>query len=414
MNAEIIAVGTELLLGQIANTNGQFLSKHLAELGINVYFHTVVGDNDKRLTEAIQIAKKRANLLFIMGGLGPTKDDVTKDVVARIVQKPLVYDETSLKHLERFFRKKRGEISENNRRQALVIEGAAVFNNDSGLAPGMAVKHDGIVYILLPGPPREIEPIFVNYVKPFLRNLLAKKEVILSRVLRFFHIGESAMEEKLADLIDNQSNPTIAPLAQDGEVVLRLTAKEKNKDEANALIDRLEQQILERVGEYFYGYNDTSLMAEVKNVLMERNLTIASAESLTGGLFSEQLTNFPGISKIFQGSVVSYSNEVKEKVLGVRRETIEQFGVISEQCAKEMAAGVQKLCNTDIGISFTGVAGPDKQEGKDVGTVYVGLKLFNEEPLAVRLNLRGSRDRIRMLTIKNGCYYLLKQLKKEE
>lgn len=412
MNAEIIAVGTELLLGQIANTNGQFLSKHLAQLGINVYYHTVVGDNGERLTNAINIAKERANVIIIMGGLGPTKDDITKDTVAKMFHKQLVYDQDALHNIESFFQKKNVQISESNKRQALVIEGATVFPNDHGLAPGMALSEGSIIYILLPGPPREIEPMTTRYVKPFLSKYLAEKEIIHSRVLRFFNIGESTIEDKLSDLIDTQSNPTIAPLAHDGEVTIRLTAKARNKSEALKMIDEVEQIIMERVGSKFYGYDETSLMEQVKNVLMEKNLTIAAAESLTGGLFSEQLTSFPNVSKIFQGSVISYSNFVKEKVLQVSAETIEKFGVVSEQCAIEMAEGVKRLCETQIGISFTGVAGPTMQEGKEVGTVFIGISILNEPPLVIPLKLRGSREQIRMRTIKNGCFHLLKQLKR--
>lgn len=412
MNAEIIAVGTELLLGQIANTNGQFLSKHLAELGVNVYFHTVVGDNESRLTDAITNAQKRANVIFIMGGLGPTKDDLTKDVVSKIVNKKLTFDEEALTNIEHFFRKKNEHISESNKRQALVIEGSTVFTNEHGLAPGMAFYENEILYILLPGPPREFKPMVVNYVKPFLWNQLANKEIIYSRVLRFFNIGESTIEAKLQDLIEKQSNPTIAPLAQDGEVTIRLTAKAHNKTDASKLIDEVESLIMERVGSKFYGYDDTSLMEQLKNVLLEKKWTIAAAESLTGGLFSEQMTSFSGVSEIFNGSVISYSNFMKEHVLKVSSDTIEKFGVVSEQCAKEMAVGVRKVCNTDIGISFTGVAGPSKQEGKDVGTVYIGISILNEQPQVIPLKLRGSREQIRLRTIKNGCFYLLKELKR--
>lgn len=412
MNAEIIAVGTELLLGQIANTNGQFLSKHLAELGVNVYFHTVVGDNESRLTDAITNAQKRANVIFIMGGLGPTKDDLTKDVVSKIVNKKLTFDEEALTNIEHFFRKKNEHISESNKRQALVIEGSTVFTNEHGLAPGMAFYENEILYILLPGPPREFKPMVVNYVKPFLWNQLANKEIIYSRVLRFFNIGESTIEAKLQDLIEKQSNPTIAPLAQDGEVTIRLTAKAHNKTDASKLIDEVESLIMERVGSKFYGYDDTSLMEQLKNVLLEKKWTIAAAESLTGGLFSEQMTSFSGVSEIFNGSVISYSNFMKKHVLKVSSDTIEKFGVVSEQCAKEMAVGVRKVCNTDIGISFTGVAGPSKQEGKDVGTVYIGISILNEQPQVIPLKLRGSREQIRLRTIKNGCFYLLKELKR--
>lgn len=412
MNAEIIAVGSELLLGQIANTNGQFLSKHLAEIGINVFFHSVVGDNVKRLKQTIVQAKERADLIILTGGLGPTKDDLTKDTVARLVNKPLVYDETSLHNMEKFFKKSRNEISAENKRQALVIEDATVFINQHGLAPGMAFIADGIHYILLPGPPKEMEPMVISYVKPYLQQILGKKETIYSRVLRFFNIGESEIEKRLEDLIDSQTNPTIAPLAADGEVTIRLTAKAKDDEKAKKEIDRVERIILDRVGSFFYGYDDTSLMEQVIQNLLEKKLTIAAAESLTGGLFSEQLTAFSGVSEIFTGSIISYQNMVKEKVLHIAKETIDHVGVISEQCAKEMAQNVKNICSSDIGISFTGVAGPSKQEGKEVGTVFVGISLPDEEPIAIPLKLRGSRQQIRLRAVKNGCFYLLKELKR--
>ncbi|MFV8827219.1 competence/damage-inducible protein A [Alkalihalobacterium sp. APHAB7] len=410
MNSEIIAVGSELLLGQIANTNGQFLSQRLAPLGINVYYHTVVGDNKLRLQEAIIQAKKRANLIIITGGLGPTKDDLTKEAVAELLDRELVYHQPSLQQIELYFQNSKRTMTENNKKQALVIDGATVLNNDHGMAPGMAAFEDGVYYMLLPGPPKELKPMFTTYGESYLLANSNEQSVIHSRVLRFFGIGEAKLEEVLLDLIESQSNPTIAPLAAEGEVKLRLTAKHEDQTKAVHLLDELEAKIQARVGKYLYGYGDTSLMQEVVNTLRAKNYKIASAESITGGLFSRQLTDYSGISEVFSSGIVSYSSEMKEKILSVSKNTLAKYGAVSSECAIEMAQGVKKLCEADIGISFTGVAGPNRHEGKDVGTVFIGVALPNGEFKSFELNLSGTRGQIRERTVKYGCYYLLKEL----
>ncbi|MEB1810158.1 MAG: competence/damage-inducible protein A [Bacillaceae bacterium] len=410
MNSEIIAVGSELLLGQIANTNGQFLSQQLAPLGINVYYHTVVGDNKLRLQEAIIQAKKRANLIIITGGLGPTKDDLTKEAVAELLERELVYHQPSLQQIELYFQNSKRVMTENNKKQALVIEGATVLNNDHGMAPGMAFSEDGVYYMLLPGPPKELKPMYTTYGESYLLANLNEQSVIYSRVLRFFGIGEAKLEEVLLDLIESQSNPTIAPLAAEGEVTLRLTVKHEDRTKAVQLLDELEAKIQARVGKYLYGYDDTSLMQELVNTLRTKNYKIASAESLTGGLFSRQLTDYSGISGVFSSGVVSYSSEMKEKILSVSKNTLAEYGAVSSECAIEMAQGVKKLCEADIGISFTGVAGPNQHEGKEVGTVIIGVALPSGESKSFELHLAGTRGQIRERTVKYGCYYLLKEL----
>ncbi|WP_209122318.1 competence/damage-inducible protein A [Alkalihalobacillus sp. BA299] len=410
MNSEIIAVGSELLLGQIANTNGQFLSQQLAPLGINVYYHTVVGDNKTRLQEAIKQAKKRANLIIITGGLGPTKDDLTKEAVAELLNCSLNYDMPSLQRIEAYFVNSKRTMTENNKKQALVFEEATVLNNDHGMAPGMAICKDGIHYMLLPGPPKELKPMFTTYGQSYLLAHLHEQSIIHSRVLRFFGIGEAKLEEVLIDLIEAQSNPTIAPLAGDGDVTLRLTVKHNEKVEALSLLDELEAKILARVGSFFYGYDDTSLMQELVNRLLTKKIKIATAESLTGGLFSQQLTNYAGVSEVFSSGVVSYSNEMKEKILSVSKNTLAEYGAVSNECAIEMAEGIRRLCKADVGISFTGVAGPNQVEGKGVGTVFIGVALPNGESKAFSLNLSGTRGQIRERSVKYGCYYLLKEL----
>jgi nicotinamide-nucleotide amidase len=414
MNAEIIAVGSELLLGQIVNSNAQFLSKQLAELGINVYYHTVVGDNPTRLKEVIHTAKQRSNLLIFTGGLGPTKDDLTKETIAEVVGKPLVMDNNALISIEEYFRKTMRTMTENNKKQALVLEGSAVLKNDFGMAPGMAIEAEGYTYMLLPGPPKEMNPMFINYGVDYLLKQFGKLEKIESRVLRFFGIGESQLETEIEDLIDRQSNPTIAPLASDGEVTLRLTAKHHSSKVACELLDKVEKEILSRVGEFLYGYDNDSLSGQVLKKLQGIQFTISSAESLTGGLFQEQLTAISGASSVVQGGVVCYSNNVKEKILHVKQETLDKAGSVSEECAKELAENVRSLFNTDVAISFTGVAGPNELEGKAVGTVYIGISLKNRETIVYKHVFSGSRQGIRDRSVKYGYFHILNTLQTVE
>ncbi|MFS0863893.1 competence/damage-inducible protein A [Fredinandcohnia sp. 179-A 10B2 NHS] len=414
MNAEIIAVGSELLLGQIANTNAQFLSKQLAELGINVYFHTVVGDNASRLEDVIKISQSRSNLIIFTGGLGPTKDDLTKETIAKVLSRKLVINSDALRSIEDFFLKTNRHMTENNKKQALVLEGSKVLPNDHGMAPGMGLQVGEITYMLFPGPPKELNPMFLTYGSSYLLQQIGEVERIESRVLRFFGIGESQLETEIDDLIDNQTNPTIAPLASDGEVTLRLTAKHQSTEVAKKLLDETENQIVERVGSFLYGYDSTSLVDELMSKLQEMNLTISSAESLTGGLFAEELTNISGASSVVKGGVVCYTNEVKEQVLQVRKSTLEQKGAVSNETAEELAINVRKLLKSDIGISFTGVAGPSESEGKPVGTVYIGISYLNNPTKIIPLQLAGSRQGIRTRTVKYGCYYLLKLLKEQD
>ncbi|MFB6466713.1 competence/damage-inducible protein A [Cytobacillus sp. Hz8] len=411
MNAEIIAVGSELLLGQIANTNAQFLSQELANMGIDVYFHTVVGDNSVRLQAAIEIAEDRADFIIFTGGLGPTKDDLTKETISHHLGKNLIMDEYALTSIAQFFQKTNRVMTDNNRKQALVLEDSSVLRNDHGMAPGMLFEGPSKMYLLLPGPPKELIPMFLTYGKPMLLDKLRTNEKIISRVLRFFGIGESMLETQIEDLIDQQSNPTIAPLAADGEVTLRLTAKAETLEKAKNVIDDTEAKILARVGEYFYGYDDTTLIKELFHLLKAKKWTIACAESLTGGLFQEELTSLPGASNHLKGGIICYTNEVKERILRVRKETLENEGAVSEPCAAQLAENVAHLLDTDIGISFTGVAGPGELEGKPAGTVFVGISMKNAPTIVKRLSLAGSREANRMRTVKYGCYYLINRIK---
>lgn len=411
MNAEIIAVGSELLLGQIVNTNAQFLSIQLAEIGINVFYHTVVGDNPERLRKAIQIAQSRSNLIIFTGGLGPTKDDLTKETISAQLGKKLVMDDDALKSIEDYFLKTKRVMTENNKKQAIVLEDAEVFPNENGMAPGMGLEIKGITYMLFPGPPKEMQPMFLKYGRPFLLKQSDSNEKIISRVLRFFGIGESKLETEIMDLIDQQTNPTVAPYAGDSEVTLRLTAKHHNESVAKQLLDDLEQKIMQRVGKYFYGYDDTSLVQEVMKKLFEKNMTIACAESLTGGLFAKEITNISGASAVFLGGIICYSNDIKEKLLAVDKEVLNQDGAVSETCARLMAENIRKLTGADIGISFTGIAGPSEIEGKPVGTVYIGLASNKMDTKVLSLSLAGKRQAIRTRTVKHGFSFILQFLK---
>ncbi|MGG1290345.1 competence/damage-inducible protein A [Bacillus smithii] len=408
MNAEIISVGSELLLGQIVNTNAQFLSRHLAEMGINVFYQTVVGDNSDRLLSTIQKAEERADLIIFTGGLGPTRDDLTKETIAAHLGKKLVLNDEAFKGIRQYFLRIGREMTENNKKQALVLEDCLVLPNENGMAPGMFVKSKNKFYMLLPGPPKEMQPMFEKYGRPAILNVLDHQESIVSRVLRFFGIGESQLETEIEDIIMNQTNPTIAPLAGDGEVTIRLTAKHRSKETANEMIDKVEKEILNRVGEYFYGYGQTTIAAEFVQKLKQQNKTIACAESLTGGLFQSMITAVAGASAVLKGGIVCYTNEAKEHLVDVSKKTLDTFGAVSEQCAKELAENVRKKLNADIGISFTGVAGPDSLEENPPGTVWIGISEKGKESKAVLLKLAGDRNQIRNRTAKYGCHFLLR------
>ncbi|WP_397537579.1 competence/damage-inducible protein A [Rummeliibacillus pycnus] len=410
MNAEIIAVGSELLLGQITNTNARFISNQLSELGINVYYHTVVGDNVGRLEEAIKIAESRANLIIFSGGLGPTKDDLTKETIAKYLQTELVYDEFAMKSIEEFFAKQNRNMTENNRKQALVLKDCDVLVNKHGLAPGMIFDYNNRIYMLLPGPPKEIEPMFQFEAKPKLAARLHKGTKIVSHVLRFYGIGEAELEVRIQDLLEHQSNPTIAPLASDGEVTLRITANAENDEQAWTLINQTKEEIISRVGEYLYGVDDDSLSSKVAEILITNNLTIAVAESLTAGLFQSELASNPGISQSLLGGMVTYTEQVKKEQLGMPDEILEQFGVVSAECAGAMASLVKDKFNSDIGVGLTGAAGPEAHGDKPAGTVWIGIAIGDDKPHTYRLQLSGVRNTNRLRAVKFAFHYLIQLL----
>ncbi|QHS22316.1 competence/damage-inducible protein A [Virgibacillus sp. MSP4-1] len=411
INAEIISVGSELLLGQIADTNAQWISQSLAHMGINVYFHHTVGDNYDRLKSVMELADKRSDLVIVTGGLGPTEDDLTREVGADILSQNLEIHPQVLTKVESFFERRGIFMTENNRKQALVFKDGKVFPNDEGMAPGMFVDHMQTGWIFLPGVPREMKSIFSKSIIPFLKERYPYKNQIVSRVLKFIGIGESILEERISDLIRTQSNPTIAPLAGEGEVTLRLTAKAETSEEALTSISNVQAQLMQRIGDYYYGRNDETLEQKVLEMLKSHSYTLASAESLTGGRFIDQLISVPGASDVIAGSVVSYQTKIKENVLHIPDLLIKKHGTVSEQCAREMAEQVQQKMQSVIGISFTGNAGPDSSEEKPVGLVYIGLKIGDQDTVVKAYQLNGSREKIRQHTVKKGLEWLFYSLR---
>lgn len=409
MNAEIIAVGSELLLGQIANTNAQFISNQLQELGMNVFYHTVVGDNAQRLDDVITNAESRANLIILTGGLGPTKDDLTKETIARHLGLDLVFDEDALVSIEQFYEQRGRAMTENSRKQALILQGSVVLRNDHGMAPGMLVTKNDLTYILLPGPPKELQPMFQLQAKPKLAAMLNDGSVILSHVLRFYGIGESELETKIHTVLEEQTNPTIAPLAADGEVTLRITAKAQNNEQAWSLINHKKAEILSIVGEYQYGVDDDSLAAKTVEMLLANRLTISAAESLTAGLFQSELAEIPGVSGTLVGGVVTYTEQAKIDQLSIKRELLNQYGVVSEQCAAAMAQAVRKKFGTTIGVGLTGAAGPLAHGDQPVGTVWVALAIEGDV-VTHQLHLGGQRNTNRLRTVKFTFSFLMRQL----
>ncbi|MDD3242341.1 MAG: competence/damage-inducible protein A [Eubacteriales bacterium] len=394
MIAEILAVGTELLLGQIANTDAQYLSRGLSALGITVYRHSVVGDNPGRLREAFFQALERSDLVIATGGLGPTMDDLTKETIAEALGLPMERHEPSFAAMKAFFDRLGREMTPNNEKQIWFPQGCTVLRNDRGTAPGCAIEHEGKTIIILPGPPRELQWVYDNQVVPYLEKRCGRK--FISRFLRFYGIGESTLESVLADLIAAQTNPTIAPYAGSGEVQLRLTAAVSDAEDADALLDPVQRQIEARVGEYLYTDRWGSMAETVVRLLAQTGKTVAVAESCTGGMIASALVDHPGVSQSLLLGVVSYANQAKETVLGVRAETLERYGAVSEQTACEMAEGVLRISGADVAVSTTGIAGPDGgTEEKPVGLVWIGLAEKGKPVRAVRHQFTRDRNYVR-------------------
>ena len=397
MIAELIAVGTELLLGNVANTDAQMVSEGLSTLGITVHHHTVVGDNPQRLTEALETARKRADIIITTGGLGPTYDDLTKQTICRAFGREMELHQDILEEIRSWFETKMGKaMPENNVQQAMLPVGCTVFANPVGTAPGCAFQEGGVHVLMLPGPPFECQYMFEHQAAPYLEKLT--DGVIVSHEIRVFGMGESAVEEALREPMTQLTNPTLAPYAKTNECMVRATAKAATREAAEDLLRPLVEQVKGILGDVVYGVDVDSLEAVVSALLRERGLTLSAAESCTGGLIAKRMTDLPGASKVFRGGVVSYTNGVKAGVLGVPDALLEQYGAVSEPVARAMAEGCRRACGSDLAVSVTGVAGPDKDDwGNEVGTVYIALA-SREGTLCKRLSCGRGRGRGRVRT----------------
>ena len=393
MKAEIITVGTEILLGDILNTNSRYLSRELAAMGIEMYYQITVGDNEERLLKTLEESLNRSDIVICTGGLGPTEDDITKEVCAKYFGYELGLHKPSLDAMIERFKHMNRVPTKNNEKQAYFPKEAYVLKNDNGTAPGCIMEKEGKMIVVLPGPPKEMESMFENYVKPYLSKLT--DDVIESEVLRIIGVGESKVENDILDIIDSQTNPTIATYAKGYECTLRITAKAKSVEEAKELIKPMSDEMKRRFGQSLYATGETSIEEVVAKMLVENNLKIAVAESCTGGMVSASLINYPGISSVFMEGCVTYSNEAKMKSLGVKKETLDVYGAVSDKCAKEMASGVAARYNTNVGIATTGIAGPGGgTDEKPVGLVYFGIYI-NGKVITKKYVFNGDRQGIR-------------------
>lgn len=406
--AEIIAVGTELLLGNIANTNAQELSQALSSVGINVYWHTVVGDNPTRLAEAVDIARRRADVILTTGGLGPTYDDLTKQTVCAAFGLPLVFHPEILEGIRAYFEKNvHLTMPENNRPQAEFPDGAVIFPNSVGTAPGCAFQCDGVHVVMLPGPPFEMRTMLRDHALPYLRTL--SKEVIVSHDIMTFGLGESPMEELLRERMTHMENPSLATYAKPSEVRLRATAKAPTAEAAEDMLRPVVDEVCALLGDVVYGVDVASLEAACSALLRQKGMTLSSAESCTGGQIAQRMTALAGASQVYRGGVVSYWTDMKADVLGVSREILDQYGAVSEQTARAMAQGARRITGADVAVSVTGVAGPDPDErGNGVGLVFIGLDT-PEGTFCRRCDFgRRRRDRIQELAA-NHAFDLLRR-----
>lgn len=414
-SAEILCVGTELLLGDVVNTNAAYIARKLAMLGIGVYHQSVVGDNPQRLWDALADSFSRADLVILSGGLGPTYDDLTKETVAAYFGRGLVRDESVLKEIEDYFVARYGPLSQmtpNNRKQADIPEGGRALHNPNGTAPGILIEGDGKTAVLLPGPPRELEPMVDDQVVPYLAERSGR--VFVSRTVHLAEIGESAIEATLFDLMQSK-NPTLAPYAKEGEVQLRVTASAGTQEEAlslcNGMIDKI---YASPVAQYIYGLDAGTLQAALVSALTAKHLSIAVAESCTGGMVASAITDVSGASQVLRGGFVTYTEDAKEALLGVRRESLDRFSAVSEQVAREMAEGARARLGADIGVSTTGYAGPTGgTEADPVGTVYIGIST-KDGTTVTRLSLSSLRSRgyIRTIATNRALLFALRTAEK--
>lgn len=398
MTVELISVGTEILMGNIVNTNAAWLAKECAALGLSCFYQSVVGDNEDRLKEQMKTSLERSDIVILTGGLGPTTDDLTKETAALLMGKKLVTDQHSLERVKAYFQVRGIEMTENNKKQALVPEGARVLDNDNGTAPGLILESGEKCMILLPGPPNEMKPLFEAQVKPFLKAL--NPCVLYSRTVKLCGIGESKAAAIVQDMIDAQENPTIAPYAKTGEVHFRVTAQAKNEKEGKKLVKPVVKELKRRFGQAVFATKEEETLEKVlAELLLEKGMTIAFAESCTGGMIAGRLVNVPGVSKAFGTGYVTYSNKAKRKLLGVKKSTLKQFGAVSVQTAKEMARGALLASGADIAVSVTGIAGPDGgTDKKPVGLVYIGC-CVQGRTFVQEYHFLGKREKIRESTV---------------
>ena len=403
---EIICVGTEILLGHITNTDARDVSEMLSRIGINVKYHTVVGDNPERLRACVKIAKSRADIIITTGGLGPTCDDLTKQILAESFGLKLMQNDDEVQFLREFIRNKRN-FTPNNFQQAMLPEGCTVFHNLWGTAPGCAFQAEGKTVIMMPGPPVECVPMFRTYGLPYLRSL--SDEEIVSHSIRIFGIGESAVDDMFADEMNVMTNPTMAPYAKECDCLLQVTAKAGSEEEAEVMMAPVIAHVKESLGDFVYGLDVECLEEAVFPLLKEKGLTFATAESCTGGEIAKRFTDIPGASSVFLGGAVVYTNEVKARLLGLDPQMIEEKGAVSREVAEALAEQVRKLTGADIGIGVTGLAGPDGDGVHEVGTVFVSMAVEGKTYVrALSLGPKRTRSYIRRMS-GNHAYDMMRR-----
>ena len=411
MKVEIITTGTELLLGEIVNTNFTYLAQELNQRGFDVLYQTTVGDNPKRMEEVLAIAAKRADIVITSGGLGPTRGDITKEIVAKYCGVDLYMNLEVWGHIHSFLSKRNICISENNDKQAMVPSGSIVLHNEAGTAPGLVLEHDGTVFIMLPGPPLELKCVCRQELFPYMEKRFAQLGIIKSHTLKLRGIGESNAAELLDDIIVNQTNPTIALYARKGEILVRLTAKASSAEEADQLITVMQDKVEKIIGKYVYGYDDDTLPEVLGRELLSRQKNIAFAESCTGGMVSNLMTDVPGSSEYVKGSVISYTNEVKKQVINVNKTILDRKGAVSEEVALEMAKGVREVIGSDLAVSITGLAGPGGGTRKrPVGLVYIAVADENGA-ICRKFNFSGTRTQIKLRAAMAALGFALDRLK---
>src|SRR5690554_2418697 len=391
MNGEIVCIGTELLLGDVLNSNSQYISKELSNIGINVYYHSVVGDNADRLQKIITTALQRSDIIIITGGLGPTQDDLTKETISQVLDLPLELHIPSLEHIKSYFNTVHRKMTDNNIKQAYIPSDSIVIPNKNGTAPGLIIEKNKKILVLLPGPPREMIPMFEDFVIPYI--IQKENTHFFSRYYRVIGVGESALEEGLIDLINGQKNPTLATYAGNNEVLLRLTANAENIESANGILQHYENIIYQRYGDFIYGGKKDTLEGVVGQLLIDHNITFSIAESCTGGLISSRLTTIPNISKVFHSGIVCYTKDAKENLVGISSEILNTYSDVSPEVTKELCIKLNSKTKTDITMSITGLAGPGGNTKRNpIGLINIGI-LYKEEVELYQYHLKGSRIR---------------------